>query len=98
MPAHEVRFSIVVTCFFEIRSSTEMPPKTKRKLQLEAARARKVAKLDESSERRDEGSRETASERREEARRKSGIERRDESSVSGMRGEPSTCTRKWNEK
>ncbi len=28
----------------------KMPPKSKRKLQLEAARARKVAKLDESSE------------------------------------------------
>ena len=33
--------------------STEVPPKSKRKLQLEAARARKVVKLDESYERRD---------------------------------------------
>ena len=67
-----------------------MPPKSKRKLQLEAARARKAAKLDESSERRDGGSRETESERREEAdHNRSGVETRGETAVSGMRDEPS---------
>ena len=49
------RFAIVLQ-----DTSTDMPPKSKRKLQLEAARTRKVAKLGESSER-DESS---ASERR----------------------------------
>ena len=59
-----------------------MPPRSKRKLQLEAARAKKVAKLGESSERRDESS------RREEGHG-SGVERRGESSASRMRDETS---------
>ena len=43
------RFAIVLQ-----DTSTDMSPKSKSKLQLEAARARKVAKLGKSSERRDE--------------------------------------------
>lgn len=71
-------------------TSTNMPPKSKRKLQLEAARARKVAKLGESSERRDESS---VSERREESHG-SGVERSGESSASGMREETSVSLRR----
>ena len=67
-----------------------MPLKSKRKLQLEAARARKVAKLGESSERRDESS---VSERREEGHG-SDVEKRNESSVSGMRDEISVSLRR----
>ena len=67
------RFAIVLQ-----DTSTDMSPKSKSKLQLEATRARKVAKL---GERRDESS---VSERREEGHI-SGVERRGESSASGMR-------------
>lgn len=64
-----------------------MPPKSRRKLQLDAARARKGAKLDDSSGKRNEGSCETTSERREEAGHNSVVERGE----SSVRDEP------WNE-
>ncbi len=58
-----------------------MPPKSKRKLQLEAARARKVTKLDESSE-------------NEEASHNSGVKRSNEPSVSDRGDERSESERR----
>ncbi len=47
---HDIACSRICCLRWEHCTSAKMPPKSKRKLQLEAARARKVAKLDESSE------------------------------------------------
>ncbi len=80
MPTHVGAVFLHLYCAYIVllNTSTKMPPKSKRKLQPEAARARKVAKLDESSESEEAGS-------------NCGVERSYEPSVSDRGDERSEC-------